>query len=125
MRACEDEPRTSAIGVDGMIERRGRVGKAFHGVSCGDRGSAVDGTVNETITTLTKQFKEFQRTIVNQSAKRGRGRQGGEWGEGCLGTSGEGKPVLGTVTGSGVARSGAQSVPFLTTDGCPLRTRAT
>jgi hypothetical protein len=52
------------------------MGKAFHGVRDGDGGSGVKGTVNDTITTLTEQFDELQRTIVNQGAKRGGGGQG-------------------------------------------------
>jgi hypothetical protein len=53
-------------------------GKAFHGVRDGDGGSGVEGTVNDTITTLAEQFNELQRTIVNEGAERGRRGQGGQ-----------------------------------------------
>jgi len=53
------------------------MGETFHGVRDGDGGSGVEGTVNDTITALTEQFYELQRTIVDEGAKRGRGRQRG------------------------------------------------
>lgn len=51
--------------------------QAFHGVRDGDGRSGVEGTVNDSITALTEQFNELQRTIVNQGTERGRGGQGG------------------------------------------------
>jgi hypothetical protein len=53
------------------------MGETFHGVRDGDGGSGVEGAVNDTITALTEQFDELQRTVVNQGAKRGGGWQGG------------------------------------------------
>jgi len=53
------------------------MGEAFHGVRDGDGGSGVKGTVNDTITALTEQFYELQRTVVDEGAERGRGGQGG------------------------------------------------
>ena len=53
------------------------MGEAFHGVRDGDGGSGVEGTVNDTITALTEQFYELQRTVVDEGAKRGRRGQGG------------------------------------------------
>ena len=53
------------------------MGETFDGVRGGDGGSGVEGTVDDSITALTEQFDEFQRTVVNQGAKRGRRGQGG------------------------------------------------
>lgn len=48
------------------------MGETFHGVRDGDGGSGVKGTVDDTITALTEELDEFQRTVVNQGTKRGR-----------------------------------------------------
>lgn len=53
------------------------MGEAFHGVRDGDGGSGVEGTVNDTITALTEQFYELQRTVVDEGTERGRRGQGG------------------------------------------------
>ena len=53
------------------------MGEAFHGVRDGDGRSSVKGTVNDSITALTEQFYELQRTVVDKGAERGRGGQGG------------------------------------------------
>ena len=53
------------------------MGEAFHGVRDGDGGSGVESAVNDTITALTEQFYEFQRTVVDEGAERGGGGQGG------------------------------------------------
>ena len=52
------------------------VGETFHGVRDGDGGSGVEGTVNDSITALTEQFYELQRTVVDEGAKRGGRGQG-------------------------------------------------
>ena len=53
------------------------MGKAFHGVRDGDGGSGVEGSINDTITALTEQFYELQRTVVDEGAESGRGGEGG------------------------------------------------
>jgi len=47
------------------------VGETFHGVRDGDGGSGVKSTVDDTITALTEQFYELQRTVVDEGAERG------------------------------------------------------
>ena len=49
------------------------MGETFNGVRDGDGGSGVKGTVDDTITALTEQFYELQRTVVDKGAERGRG----------------------------------------------------
>lgn len=51
--------------------------ETFHGVRDGDGRSGVKGTVDDTITALTEQFYELQRTVVDEGAERGRRGQGG------------------------------------------------
>ena len=47
------------------------MGKAFHGVRDGDGRSGVEGSINDTISALTEQFYELQRTVVDEGAERG------------------------------------------------------
>ena len=52
------------------------MGKAFHGVRDGDWRSGVEGSINDTISALTEQFYELQRTVVDEGAERGRRGEG-------------------------------------------------
>ena len=54
-------------------------GKTFHGVRDVDGGPSVDGSINGTITALTEQFHELQRTAINEGPGGGKGE------EGCVG----------------------------------------